>query len=266
MIPDIDLDHVAIACERLGDAWPRYARDLGGRWLAGGATTGFANGQVTYRNGMKVELLEPHAVESNDFLRRFLDRGGPGPHHLTFKVADIHGALAAADEAGFPPINVFVDDPQWQEGFLHPKVAHGIVVQIAHSEGEGWASPAPAGFPENAPGRPADLLRVVHAVASLDGALQLFEDLLGGDRTAEGRGPDGAWVDLAWPGPGRVRLVEATGGPLEGWLDGATGRLHHLAFAVDDPAAVEGAQPVGEGAYGIEPDGLTGTRVRLVEG
>jgi methylmalonyl-CoA/ethylmalonyl-CoA epimerase len=265
VIRDIDLDHVAIACERLGDAWPRYARDLGGRWLAGGATAGFANGQVTYRNGMKVELLEPNDVEANDFLRRFLDRNGPGPHHLTYKVADIRAALAEAEDAGYPPINVFLDDPGWQEGFLHPKIAHGIVIQIAHSEGEGWDSPPPPGFPEPATERPADLLRVVHAVASLDGALQLFEGLLQGRRTGEGRDADGPWVELAWPGPGRVRLVEATGGPLEPWLAGATGRVHRLDVAVDDPSAIPGAVPAGD-AYEIPPDGLTGTRIRLVEG
>jgi methylmalonyl-CoA/ethylmalonyl-CoA epimerase len=130
-IPDIDLDHVAVAVEEQASAWPRYAGDLGGQWLAGGAETGFSAAQVRYANGMKVEVLEPYAVERNDFLRRFLDRSGPGPHHLTFKVADIALALELVEAAGYRPVNVNIDYPEWKEAFIHPKDAPGVVVQLA---------------------------------------------------------------------------------------------------------------------------------------
>ena len=82
------LDHVAVAAERQRELWPRYAGDLAGKWVAGDDAAdyeiGFLAAQVAFANGMKVEMLEPFAVEVNDFLRRFLDRSGPGPHHLTF--------------------------------------------------------------------------------------------------------------------------------------------------------------------------------------
>ena len=97
MIPEIDLDHVAVAAERQSDAWPRYAGDLAGEWMAGGFTIGFASAQLRFANGMRIEVLRPHEVERNDFLRRFLDRNGPGPHHLTFKVTDIVSALALVE-------------------------------------------------------------------------------------------------------------------------------------------------------------------------
>src|SRR5687767_2076773 len=76
MIPGIDLDHVAIATEDRDTVWPRYAGELGGTWVSGGESAGFAAAQVRYANGMKVEVLEPWGVEQNDFLRRFLDRNG----------------------------------------------------------------------------------------------------------------------------------------------------------------------------------------------
>src|SRR5436309_1755265 len=101
MIDPIDLDHVAVAAERQDDVWPRYAGDLGGSWVAGGPEYGFASAQVSYRNGMRLEVLEPYMPERNDFLRRFLDRNGPGAHHLTFKVGDLAAALERVEAAGF---------------------------------------------------------------------------------------------------------------------------------------------------------------------
>src|SRR4051794_16285847 len=51
MIEQIDLDHVALAAERMADLWPRYAGDLAGTWAGGGVSPGFASAQVTFANG-----------------------------------------------------------------------------------------------------------------------------------------------------------------------------------------------------------------------
>ncbi len=252
---------MAVATERHADAWPRYAGDLAGTWLAGDddGATGFRAAQLRYANGMKLEVLEPWRVEVNDFLRRFLDRNGPGPHHLTYKVPDIRAALAAAEESGYTPVGVSLDHPSWKEAFLHPKQARGIVVQLAQSDGD-WSSPPPDDLtPPRA--EPANLDHVTHAVASLDDGLALFAGLLGGAETGRGDGPDAEWVELAWPGPGRVRLV--AGGGVAAWLGDAPGRLHHLAFTCDDPTAVDGARPVGEGLWEVDPAANLGVRLRL---
>ena len=265
MIRDIDLDHVAVAVEHQDDAWPRYAGDLGGQWLAGGGTAGFWSGQVSFANGMKVEVLEPHLVEQNDFLRRFLDRSGPGPHHLTFKVKDIVAALSEAESAGYRPVGVNLADPMWKEAFLHPKDAPGVVVQLAQAAGD-WKSPAPDGFPT--PARPpATLVHVAHAVASLDEGLRLFAGLLGGREVERAEGDGTVWVDLAWPGPGRVRLLAPTSasGPLTGWLDGRAGRVHHLAFAAIEPSSVPGAAARSEGFFEVAPEHNLGVRLLLHE-
>ncbi|HUF33973.1 MAG TPA: VOC family protein [Acidimicrobiales bacterium] len=260
MITSIDLDHVAVAVERHVDAWPRYVGDLGGRWLSGGDSIGFAAAQVSYANGMKLEALQPASVDRNDFLRRFLDASGPGVHHLTFKVADISAALAAAEGAGIQPVGVDLRDADWKEAFLHPKAARGVVVQLAQSMGS-WSSPPPPDLPEAARG-PAALAHVTHAVADLDDGLVLFADLLGGERTEEGHGPDGRWVELAWPGPGRVRLLEPVD-ELRRWLGGRPGRVHHLAFELDDPGAVTGARALGEDSWEVAPEDNLGVRLRL---
>jgi hypothetical protein len=265
VIPDIDLDHVAVAVERQAEAWPRYAGDLPARWVGGGGTAGFWSAQVEYANGMKVEVLEPYLVEQNDFLRRFLDRNGPGPHHLTFKVKDIRGALTLAEAAGYRPVGVNLANEWWMEAFLHPKDAPGVVVQLAQSGGtDAWGDrPSPDWLPTPRTDEPATLVHVAHALADLDEGRRLFVDLLAGSVVAEGETEGISWTDLAWPGPGRVRLL--TGDPLGPWLDGRAGRVHHLAFATKDPNGVDGARPTADdrGTYEVPPDTNRGVRLLL---
>ena len=267
MIPDIDLDHVAVAVERHTDAWPRYAGDLTpARWIGGGGTSGFASYQVEYANGMKVEVLEPYLVEQNDFLRRFLDRNGPGPHHLTFKVKDIAAALELAEAAGYRPVGVDLSNAWWKEAFLHPKDAPGVVVQLAESnEGGDWGGDreAPGWLPQpRTPAEPASLVHVAHALADLDEGRRLFVDLLGGRPVGEGEADGIMWLDLAWPGPGRVRLL--AGEPLRRWLGDRAGRIHHVAFVTRDPDAVDGTTPLGrDGTLEVAPEANHGVRLLL---
>jgi methylmalonyl-CoA/ethylmalonyl-CoA epimerase len=264
VIPNIDLDHVAVAVERHTDAWPRYGGDLPSRWIGGGGTSGFWSAQVEYANGMKVEVLEPYQVEQNDFLRRFLDRNGPGPHHLTFKVKDLRGALALAEDAGYRPVGVNLENSWWMEAFLHPKDAPGVVVQLAESnEGSEWGNdPTPDWFPSPRTTTPATLVHVAHAVADLEEGRKLFVDLLAGQVTGEHEQDGITWVDLAWPGPGRVRLL--SGPPLAAWLDGRAGRVHHLAFATDDPGTVPDAQASSDhGTFEVAPEANRGVRLLL---
>jgi hypothetical protein len=204
---------------------------------------------------MRVEVLAPANVEHNDFLRRFLDGSGPGPHHMTFKVPDLAAALAEAEAAGFDPIGVDLRDPTWKEAFLHPRQAMGVVVQLAEAEG-GWQSPPPPGLPE--PADPASSLdHVAHAVADLDGGLALFAGLLGGAEQDRGDDEGARWVELAWAGPGRIRLVAPTtpSSPVATVLAGRTGRVHSLAFTV--PSLPAGRPRV------VEPDGTLGVRLVL---
>jgi len=272
VIDDIHLDHVAVAMEHRTLGWPRYVRDLPGEWLGGGGTAGFWSEQIQYANGMKVELLHPADVESNDFLRRFLDRNGPGPHHLTFKVKDIGAALAEAEAAGYPPVGVNLENPGWQEAFLHPKSAPGIVVQLAQSsyddDDDDWGTPESPDLPAPRTTERATLVRVTHAVASLDAGTRLFVDLLAGEELDRGKDEDGSWIDLAWPGPGRIRLVEPSSpaSPVATWLGDRAGRLLHLEFTTHAPEDVPDATRNSDGTFTVAPEHNLGVRLLLREG
>ena len=280
-IPAVVLDHVAVAVERWPDAWPRYAVELGGSWSSGGLNVGFGPAQLRFANGARVEILQPWQAESNPFLRRFLDRHGPGPHHLTFKVPDLRAAIDRARQAGFSPVGIDLSHEEWMEAFLHPREATGIVVQLAQAA-HGWESPAPEGFPTARRTPPAALLRVTHAVADLGAGLALFAGLLGGRTRAQGAATDGSWeyVELEWGGPLAVRLVApagaapGTGGrALAAWLGPLPGRLHHLVFAVPASGAHEEGEATtvpgllaDEGpAREVAPQDNLGTRLVLVD-
>jgi catechol 2,3-dioxygenase-like lactoylglutathione lyase family enzyme len=213
-----------------------------------------------------LEILAPHDVAHNDFLRRFLDRNGPGPHHLTFKVPDIHAVLTAAEAAGYSLVNVDLADPHWKEAFIHPKDGPGVLIQLAQvSEGD-WRTPPPEGFPIRRDGERASLVRVTHAVARLDDGLRAFAQVLGGRESGQGETAGGRWIDLEWPGQGRLRLIEPKGprSPLREWIGARPGRIHHVAFEMANPRAVPGARPLSEGTWEVAPEDNLGVRLVLL--
>lgn len=268
-MPAARFDHVALALADRSPFWEVFAGDLGGRWVGGGDSLGgFSFAQLRYANGMKIEVLEPLA-DGSDFLARFLASTGPGPHHLTFTVPDLGAAIERATAAGYQPLGAALEDSRWQEAFLHPRQAAGIVVQLAFSAGEP-GGPAPAELPASRSGDSAELVHVAHAVADLDGALRLFKGLLGGQTVDAGAGGGLGYVDLAWPerpgagdaGPGRLRLL--AGDPVAEWVGGRPGRLHSLCFRMDDPAAVTDAV-AHLGWWEVAPAPPLGVRLVLID-
>jgi catechol 2,3-dioxygenase-like lactoylglutathione lyase family enzyme len=214
----IDLDHVAIATRDVTPIVRALVTDLGCPVLFGGLNFGFRAMQLDCGD-LRIELLEPHNIEQNDFLERFLVRNGEGPHHLTFKTDDIIALLARIEEADLRPVGVNLDNPWWREAFIHPKDAWGTVVQVAQSDfspevldrreteygpGRWWDDP-----PEPDGEHRAILKRVVVTTDEFQRTLALYADILGGERV----GWDEGFVELAWPGGGKIRLEVAAGRP-----------------------------------------------------
>ena len=184
--PDYQLDHVAIAVPVAAQAPPFLVGALGGRRHDAGPGAGFRWWQWRFAGGGVIEILEPDGPPGA-FLHRFLASRGPGIHHVTFKVPDLHAAARRAREHGFEVVGFDDAVPAWKEAFLHPKQAQGIVVQLAESEP---GAPPPPGIPfpaEPAPAaQPAGIVGLRLAAASARRALHQWADLLGG--SAEERG------------------------------------------------------------------------------
>ncbi len=211
------LDHLAVGTPDLSVGWDLFAGVLGGTWAYGGDSPGFRWGQLKYATGPKIELLTPTGGPDAAFLERFLDSRGAGPHHYNFLVTDIQDVLARIRAAGIEPVGVNLASPYWKEAFLHPRAAHGIVIQVAQQAGEPASAP-PRELPEPGPASRLDLIE--HHVSDLDGAVRLFRDVLDGRLEAE----DAGTAELTWPGGKRVKLVREDGLPLGG-------ALHHVRFS-----------------------------------
>ena len=220
-----DLDHIALAAADTAPVLRFLTGRCGATVLWGGQAIGFRPMQVfvgTGREGMKIELLEPWAVEHNDFLERFVARHVHGPHHLTFKVPDIEAAIERFRGAGFKPVGIDLRDPEWKECFLLPKEAHGTVVQLAEANGTDFDFPDPVamldairregangnprwwGDPAAPEGDPLVLQRVVIRSPALSSALGFFAGMLHGhvERETADR------VELSWPSGAAIAIAE----------------------------------------------------------
>src|SRR6202161_1763658 len=125
------LDHLAVGTPALSGGWQLFAGVLGGPWAYGGDSPGYWWGQLTFAAGPKIELLTPTGGPDAAFLDRFLTARGAGPHHFNFLVTDIEDTLARIRASGIEPVGVNLATPDWKEAFLHPRDAHGIVIQVA---------------------------------------------------------------------------------------------------------------------------------------
>ncbi len=224
----IDLDHIALAAADTAPLLRFLTGPCGATALWGGQGIGFRPMQVFVGDataGMKIELLEPWAVDHNDFLARFVERHTHGPHHLTFKVPDLVATIERFRASGFRPVNIDLRDPEWRECFIMPKEAHGTVVQLAESNSTNYDWPDRATMlaairergaegnprwwvdPETPHGAPGILRDVVLRTPNLSSALGFFAGMLHGSVTSE----TDVRVDLAWPGGAAIAIEEQAG-------------------------------------------------------
>jgi methylmalonyl-CoA/ethylmalonyl-CoA epimerase len=78
----------------------------------------------------EVELLAP--LERDGPIAKFLDRRGPGIHHICYRVADLDAALEACRAAGYRLVDRV---PRTGTGgrriaFVHPKATAGILLEL----------------------------------------------------------------------------------------------------------------------------------------
>ncbi len=183
------LDHVAFGVPAIAPVADLLAGALGGRERGSGPGGGFVFWQWEFAGGGAIEVIVPDGPPDG-FLHRFLAARGAGPHHVTFKVPDIRGALARAREHGYEPVGFDDTFPSWIEAFLHPKQAQGIVVQLveAHPELDGddaYERPPYPPTPKEVAVEPVRVLDLLLSSRSEERARRQWESLLGGSLARE---------------------------------------------------------------------------------
>ena len=125
------LDHIGIAVGDLDQALAFYRDALG---LEVGPPEEVPSQRVRAHfvpvGEATLELLEPTAPDSP--IAKFIEKRGPGVHHLTLRVDDLHEALGRLRARG---VRLIDEAPrEGAEGaliaFVHPASTHGVLVEL----------------------------------------------------------------------------------------------------------------------------------------
>lgn len=104
----------ALGCEKVHEERSEYGSFTWSTYVLGGAS--------------RLEFIAPKPG-SDSFLTKFLERNGPGFHHVTLEVADLDRTVAVLEERE----NAVVDRAEfehWTEAFLPPSNPTGALFQL----------------------------------------------------------------------------------------------------------------------------------------
>jgi methylmalonyl-CoA/ethylmalonyl-CoA epimerase len=125
------IDHVGVAVEDMDEAISLYRDRLGMPLLHRERVEQFGVDAALLGIGdAHVELLEPAVSDSP--VGEFLERRGPGMHHLAYRTDDIDSALESVRASGLELID---ERPRTgirgtRVAFVHPKSAGGVLMEL----------------------------------------------------------------------------------------------------------------------------------------
>ena len=127
----LKIDHLGIAVNSIDDGKSLWMDALG---LHFEGTETVEEQKVTTAffpvGESEVELLESTAPDGP--VAKYLEKKGPGVHHVAFRVENIEEALAELKEKG---VRLIDEKPRKGAGgakiaFLHPKATNGVLVEL----------------------------------------------------------------------------------------------------------------------------------------
>jgi methylmalonyl-CoA/ethylmalonyl-CoA epimerase len=131
------IDHIGIATRGIDEASAAWLSALG---LSAIETEEVADQKVRVAmlpiGESRIELLEGTAADSP--ISRFIEKRGPGIHHLAVNVEDIYSALAALKEDG---VRLIDTEPRIGAGgclvaFVHPSSMGGVLLELVQNRAE----------------------------------------------------------------------------------------------------------------------------------
>jgi methylmalonyl-CoA epimerase len=137
------LHHVAVAVDSVDEALKFYRETLGLEQITvmtledRGLKVGLVKAGPS-----EIELLEP--LQEDSTVGRFLDRRGPGLHHVCFEVEDVEKSMRYFEGRGATFL-----DPVPRPGavglvsFMPPSMADGVLVELAQTSGYTFPEPEP---------------------------------------------------------------------------------------------------------------------------
>ncbi|MBD63926.1 MAG: methylmalonyl-CoA epimerase [Halobacteriovoraceae bacterium] len=133
MLPDCYLDHIAIATDDLESTVDLYSK-LGLSFEAKREIVEDQKVKTAFAaidENAHVELLEP--TSSDSAIHKFIEKKGPGIHHLCFRVPDV---MAKQKELEAQGMRFIYSEPvkganNCLVNFIHPKSMKGVLTEIS---------------------------------------------------------------------------------------------------------------------------------------
>ena len=129
------IDHIGVAVEDLDGAIELYGKSF---------EMELAHRETVESQGVEavlldVGLLRPLGPETA--VGKFIERKGPGLHHVAYAVQDIDSTLAAIGAAGIELIDreARTGIRESRVAFLHPRSTGGVLTEIVEPAGHGGA-------------------------------------------------------------------------------------------------------------------------------
>jgi methylmalonyl-CoA/ethylmalonyl-CoA epimerase len=125
------IEHIGIAVEKLDEAIRYYEDVLGLKCYAIEEVKDQKVRTAFFQVGdTKIELLE--STDPEGPIGKFIEKKGPGIHHLAFAVPDVEAALKNAEKHG---VKLIDEKPRkgaegLNIGFLHPKFTLGVLTEF----------------------------------------------------------------------------------------------------------------------------------------
>jgi methylmalonyl-CoA epimerase len=132
--PPVELDHIGIAVRSLQESL-RFYTELIGLELKASETVESERVNVamlpagTGVAAPRIELLEP--ADEKSVIARFLEKHGPGLHHIALRVENLSETVNRLEAAGVRLLN----EPRLGAGghtyvFVHPSSAAGVLLEL----------------------------------------------------------------------------------------------------------------------------------------
>lgn len=132
--PLLKIEHLGIAVEDLKSAEEIYERLLGVAPYKREAVESESVTTSFFKAGPnKIELLE--STDEDGPIARFIEKRGPGIHHVAFEVKDIEAEINRLTEEGFRVLNKKPKRGADNKliAFVHPKDSSGVLIELCQS-------------------------------------------------------------------------------------------------------------------------------------
>ena len=130
------IDHIGIAVNSLTEAIPIFAALLGQNPSGNDEVPAEGVRVAFFGDGPgRLELLEPLNAESA--VARFLERHGPGVHHVCLSTPDLSVAIEEAQSAGMEVLEPLIREGanDTRVAFLHPRSTCGVLIELIERAG-----------------------------------------------------------------------------------------------------------------------------------